>query len=789
MRPAGFAFPGNLRPDMWFKPAMQNPNRIVHSLLGIVFVAIPAVAQAQTPANARIEGRVVDAASGAPLAGVVVHVEDPRRHEVTHDDGEFHLTQLPPGRYTVTFERVGYASRAVEVSLAVGQRVSLDIEMAGAPVELEGLVVTATMGGRDSDDALRPTSVVSGRDLQRQMDATIAGTLEAEAGVAVASMGPAPARPVIRGLGGDRVLILEDGQRVGDVSASSPDHAVALDPIAAERIEVVRGPAALFYGSNAIGGVVNVITEEIPSTLPDRPQGSATLQGRSASEGLAAEASLTAPIGRVALTAGGVYRTADDLRTPFGAAENTATSTIDGTLGGAWVNGWGHAGATVRYFGSEYGIPPDSVSGHTDGVTVEMERMALRGQLHWTRATGWFDHIELNGKATQLDHVELEDGGAVGTELGLNTYAFELTGRHSGTGSFDRGAIGTRVQRSDYGADRGRGEVLSVDEWDVALYGLEELDAGRFQLQLGGRFDMSRREPVHGPDQIAGEPVTPREFSNVAGSASALYRALDWARVGVAVTRSFRTPSSDELYSEGPHLASYTFEIGNPDLEAETAHGLDVFVRLDRPSLRGEVAAFWNRIDEYVYPRNTGEVDPASLLFIYQATNTRADFRGAEAALRWSPVANVAVDGSVSYVRADNVDTDEPLPLIPPLQANLALRYERTGWFTQLGWQAAAAQERVPARPELTEFSAGYCDETDNADGCAPTPGEFLPTDGYSTFTVAAGVHWFTWGSLSSLTLSIENLGDQVYRNHLSRIKELLPEQGRSVNLVYRASF
>lgn len=774
---------------------MLITNRIRTLLfLGLVAVVLsPAAARAQTPASARIEGRVVDASTGAPIAGVVVHVEDPRRHEVTHEDGEFHLTQLPRGHYTVTFERVGYASRAVEVSLAVGQSVVLDVEMVAAPVELEALVVTATMAGRDASEALRPTTIVSGRDLQRQMDATLAGTLEGEAGVAVASMGPAPARPVIRGLGGDRVLILEDGQRVGDVSATSPDHAVALDPITAERIEVVRGPAALFYGSNAIGGVVNVITEEIPSTLPDRLQGSATLQGRSVSEGLAAEVSLTGPVGRLALGGGAVYRTASDLGTPLGSIENSSTETFDGSLGGAWVNGWGHAGAAVRAYSTEYGVPPHSEEeegheGHAHEVRVQMDRYALRGQMHWTRQAGPFDHVELNAKATQLESRELEGDGEIGTDIGLNTFAGELVGRHSGTGPFDRGALGARVQRGDYDAAREGGSPLAVDELDAAIYALEEMTAGRFDLQLGGRFDFSRRDPVRGPGTLGGATVRARDYSNFAGSLSALYRVFDSTRLGVALTRAFRTPSSDELYSEGAHLASFTFEIGNPDLNAETGHGVDLFLRVDRPSLRAEVATFWNRIDDYVYPSNTGSIDAGSQLFVYQASNTEADFRGAEAALRWSPLESVALDGSVSYVRADNRTTGEPLPLIPPLQADVALRFERASWFAQAGWNGAAEQDRLPSRPELPP-DVGWCDQTAEAPGCAEITGEFLPTPGYSTYSLAAGVRWFAWGALSSLTLSVENLTDEVYRNHLSRIKQVMPEAGRSVNLVYRMSF
>lgn len=761
--------------------------KIRFMLAAALLAGTPWTLGAQTPATASIEGDVTDAETGRPVPGVVVHVEDPRRHEITHEDGSFHLLQLPPGRYTVLFERVGYETAARQVTLVMGQSARLEVVLAPAPVELEGLVVTATMGGRSATDALRPTTVVAGRDLQRQLDATVAGTLESEAGVAVASMGPAPARPVIRGLAGDRVLILEDGERVGDVSASSTDHAVAIEPIGAERIEVVRGPAALFYGSNALGGVVNVITEEIPTTLPHRLHGGATLQARSATEGMAGEASLLDSFGRLAVRASGSIRDAGVLTTPLADVPNTELRTWGASAGAAWVNGWGHVGGAFRLYDSEYGIPPDSVSGHPDGVRVAMDRWAARGQLHWTQGVGPLEHVELDAKVTRLDHFELEDGGAVGTEFGLNTHVVELVGRHDGVGPFSRGAIGVRGQRNDYGANRGRGEILSVDEWGAALYALEELEAGRFQIQVGGRFDYAANDPTTGPDQVAGVAVRERAFSNLTGSASLLYALTTETQIGLSASRAFRTPSSDELYSEGPHLASYTFEVGNPDLEAEVGHGIDLFLRLNGTRVRGEIAGFYNRIDGYVYPLNTGDL--RGDLFVYQPTNTDALFAGAEASLEWTPIRRIALDGNVSFVRAQNEQIDEPLPFIPPLNGGLALRYERTRWYVQTGWRGAARQERVPERPDLPAGSAGYCDEPGAAIDCRPVPGEFVVTDGYGTFNAAAGYRMDFGGALHSLTLSVENLTDEVYRNHLSRIKELLPEQGRSVNLLYRVGF
>ncbi|HUF14097.1 MAG TPA: TonB-dependent receptor [Longimicrobiales bacterium] len=759
----------------------------IHFVLAAVLLAAPCALDAQARATASIEGRVTDAESGEPVPAVMVHVEDPRRHELTHEDGRYHLLQLPPGRYTVVFEALGYRTTTREVTLAVGDAAQLDVALAPAAIELEGLVVTATVGGRAAGDALRPTSVVAGRDLQRQLDGTIAGTLASEAGVAVASMGPGPARPVIRGLGGDRVLILEDGERVGDLSAGSADHAVAVDPIDAERIEVVRGPAALFYGSNALGGIVNVITEEIPTTLPDRLHGGATLQGRSVSEAMAGEASLANAFGRLSFRGSVSLRDAGALGTPLGDVPNTDLRTWGGSGGVAWVNGWGHIGGAARVYDSEYGIPPDSVAGHPSGVRIVTDRWAGRGQAHWTRGAGRFQHLELDAKMTRLDHAEIEANGEVGTRFGLNTNVVELLGRHGGLGPFARGAVGVRGQRNDFGADRGRGEILSVDEWSGALYALEELESGRFQLQVGGRFDYAAIEPTRGPDEVGGVAVRERSFGNATGSVSVLYELTSAAQLGVSASRAFRTPSSDELYSEGPHLASYTFEIGNPDLDAEVGHGADVFLRVGGDRLRGEVAGFYNRIDGFVHPLNTGDI--RSGLFVYQATNTDASFVGGEASLDWTPLRRVVLEGTASYVRGQNEDLDEPLPFIPPLNGGLDVRYERTRWYVEGGWRGAASQERVPSRPELPAGSPGYCDETGGAAGCRPVPGDFVATDGYSLFNAAAGYRLEVGGAIHSLTLSVENITDEEYRNHLSRIKELLPEQGRSLNLVYRVGF
>lgn len=731
-----------------------------------------------------LNGIVVDSATGDPLPATLVRLLELERQDVTHDDGTFHLRRVPQGTYTLVVEHLGYRTARVPVRVdsTAPERVTVRLQVSA--IDVTGIVVTATMGARSREESLRPTQIVSGRDLQRQLDVTLAETLEGEAGLASASMGPAPARPVIRGLGGDRILILEDGGRLGDVSSTSADHAVAAEASSAERIEIVRGPAALFYGSNALGGVVNVVRDEVPVALPDHPTGSVFLQGQSASEGAAGSVTYRGAIGEVGYRLEGNGRIAGNTRTPLGTLPNTGIESFGGAVGAAWVSDFGHAGSALRAYRNAYGIPPDSVSGHAAGVTVEMERDAYRGEVVFVQP-GAFEEVSVTGAFLRYDHREIEVNGDVGSAYGQNTASAEVVARHGAAGPLDRGGFGLRGQWQGYTSNNGRA-VMSSDELSAAVYAMEEVELDRLRVQGGARFDIHRVTP-RGVQEVRGTPARERLFQNVSGSIAALYDVARGWRLGASVSRAFRAPSGDELFSQGPHLAAYTYEVGNPDLEAETGLGLDVFLRLERVGISAEVAAFWNEIADFSYPSNTGDV--TGELFIYRHLNTDARFVGAELSGRWIVTGDLVLDTDVSYVRATNLATDEPLPLIPPLNGRTTLRWDRERFFFEGGWRGAAEQDRVPGRPELPAGSDGYCDEVGEGEPCRPVPGEFLATAGYSIFNVGAGYRWLTGHQVHSLTVRVENLTDEVYRNHLSRIKELSPEAGIGATLAYRIAF
>lgn len=718
--------------------------------------------------TATVEGIVTDAETGRPLQGTLVRVVGLTRQDVTHEGGEYHLVNLPEGHHTILFERLGYRREVREVTLVEEQTVILSISMSSSAIELPGIVVTGTTRASLGDQTVRPAHVVSGQELTRRLGVTLATTLENEPGLAVSSVGPATARPVIRGLGGDRVLILEDGARVGDLSSTSSDHALSVDPLNAQRIEVVRGPAALLYGSNAIGGVINLIREEIPASVPEQARGMLSLQAQSVNDGLAGGASAETGLGAFALRAEGSFRRADDLDTPRGPLENTSLRTYSLSAGVSRVAETGHYGVAYRYYDNGYGIPGGFVGSHPEGVDVEMRRHSVHGEARIDRELGPFTTLELDTKYTNYYHRELEDEDIVGTEYGMLTAAAELIGRHENLGPFASGAAGVRVAWQDFAAGGSTGTPDS-DERSAAVFVLEELGTGALRLQGGARFDWHRIVPGHvEPGMDIGE-IRTRTFGSLSGSLGALYTPVEGIGFGASVARAYRTPVTGELYSQGPHLAAYSFEVGNPDLEAEVGVGYDVFVRANRAGFQAEIAAFRNGLDNYIYYRDTGEVTPDGLP-IYQATGTDAVLLGFEASAGAEPITHFVMNGSVSYVKGTITESDEPLPMIPPLRGNLTVRYERPEFFAGATWRGAAEQARVAEQ----EFET--------------------PTRGHMTFDADTGVRWTAFGRVQSVTLRLENLTDEIVFDHLSRIRdrdtdERVPGPGRSASMIYRVIF
>ena len=603
---------------------------------------------------------------------------------------------------------------------------------------------------------------MAGDELQLQMQGTIAATLAAMPGLAVTSMGPTVSQPVVRGLSGDRVLLLEDGTRVVDASNSGTDHTNALDPASARRIEIVRGPGALLYGGNALGGVINVIRDEIPSAVPHHVTGSATLQSQTVTGSVSGSAATTFAVSEhVPVRVEVAARTGGDLKTPVGTLLNTDGDMWSGGAGSAYVAAWGHMGASFRGYRNDYGIPGGFVGGHEEGVRIEMERATSKFRTRVTRPVGIFQSLRFDAFHSWYEHREIEPPDILGTLYTQQAASGDILGQHAGWGPFAAGAAGARVSWEDFGYG---GSLYTPDtrRLRAAAYLLEEIDLGSTRIEWGLRYDWTRADPVHEDrDSDIGE-IRDRSFHSVSGSLGVLYNPGSGLTLGASAVRAFRSPDIDELYSEGPHLAAYAFEIGNPSLEAEIGRGLDVYIRYESDRLRGEVTGFYNDIEGYVYGEDTDRLSRV-LLPIYQFQGNDAVFSGIEASVDADMGGGLALEAVVASVTGSLKDTDQPLPLVPPLKGQAALKYERPKWFLRGEAEMAARQDRI---------------------------GEFeTATDGYTVLNLSAGARVTLGGRLNVLTLSLDNATNTEYRNHLSRVKEIMPEAGRGLSVTYRVVF
>ena len=748
----------------------------------VLVLFLAAASAGGAAAQAELAGRVVDAASGQPVAGATLRILAIGRSEVSHADGIFHFHRLPADQVVVTASRVGYTPGTATVSLAAGRTDSLTIRLAPAAVELGGLVVTGALGARSRDEVLSPTSVVGGQRLERELGSTVAATLERVPGLAAASIGPATARPVIRGLSSDRVLVLEDGQRPGDLSSTSGDHAVASDVVTARRLEVVRGPMSLLYGSSALGGVVNVIRDEIPTERSEHLHGVGAVQLTSADRGAVSGAYVTGGRGRLALRGEASARNSGEIHTPLGQLTNTEARTLGASVGASYIGDDGYAGAAYRFYDNEYGIPGGFLGSHPTGVDIQMRRHTVRtaGEL---RTGGLFESVRANLGFTGYDHQEITPSGNVGTRFGQRMASADLTARHDSRGALAQGAIGFRAQLRDI-TTGGALRTPSTLDWNVAAFAVEELGRGALRAQLGARYDFARYQPDEAFIRVGGEriPTRPREFGSFSGSAGVLYDLGGGVRLGGSVARSYRTPDFNELYSNGPHLAAGTFDVGEPSLRQEVGLGIDGYVRVNRSGLRAELAAFRNRLDGYIFPSSRGrtELGTQGGVARTQFTNEDALFSGAEGEAEWRFARHWYVEGTASLVRArftteraaipvfvgsDTVyqAASEYPPLIPPVNGRAGVRWEDGPWSAGAALRWAARQDRT---------------------------GDFEePTAGYAVADLLAAYRLRQGSRVHAITLRLDNVGDAEYRNHLSRTKEVMPEPGRSVGLLYRVTF
>lgn len=643
--------------------------------------------------------------------------------------------------------------------LILGSGLALLVPLAQAaaqdtPTQLSPVVVTAPLSPAQAD-LVEGSTILQGDDLDRRRAATLGETLQNTPGVSATQFGAGASRPVIRGQGGPRVRIMENGIDTFDAATVSPDHAVVAPVGSAKRIEVLRGPATLLYGSSAIGGVVNVIDGRIPDAVPkDSLSGNARVDYGSGAQDKSGFAGVDAAVtDRFVVHGEGGALTADDYRAGNDRRiRNSSLHNQNGALGASYLGENGYAGAAVSRFDSYYGVP----GGENVHIDLEQSRLDMKAGLY--DPIGFLDELKFKFGVASYQHDEIEANGQPATRFSNNSWEARAEALHKPLFAGIEGVVGLQSSRRDFKAVGAEANIAPTQTDSNALFVLEQLDTGPWLFALGGRAE---RVEIDNIRTGAG-----RDFTAASLSASATYRFTPMYQAGVSLSRTERAPTAEELYSNGKHLATRAFEIGNAALAKETAWHSEVSLRKVQGDVTGGINLFVTRFNDYIYGAFTGQQQEDLNELRY--SQTEAEFRGAELEAAWifwrdDAGRKLGLDGGLDYVRAEDRSNHRALPLIPPLGYRLGFVAENNDLAFRLEMVGVADQDR------------NGVNETGTA--------------GYRLFNTA--LTWRPFAERRGVAISLQgrNLLDQDGLVHTSMLKNDAPIRGREIRLGSSVTF
>ena len=653
---------------------------------------------------------------------------------------------------------------------------------AGNGREIEEIVVLAHP--LSAEGLAQATLSLEGEALTRNMSATVAETLARQPGIQNSAFGNAAGRPVIRGLAGPRVRLMEDRLDTLDVSVTSADHATSVDALVADRIEVLKGPSTLVYGSGAIGGVVDVHTGRIPHQRSDAISGGIEARVEDSTEQRSTVGELDFGTGPLAFHVDGFYRDANDYDIPgcvesdeLRAAEGgescqeedtlpgSELETWGGALGAAYIGERGFAGLAISRYDSDYGLP----GGHAEegeeaeaeeqgNPTINLDQTRYDFEAGYEDPLPGFSSVNLRVVYNDYEHKEIEPDGEVATRFDNEAWDTRLELSHSQTLGF-LGTAGLQYSYKEFSALGEEAFIEPVDTSLLAAFWVGERAFSAFQLETGLRIETVE----HDPDTASNE-----DFTLLSTSAGLVIPFGSGWEAGLQADYSERAPVPEELYSNGAHLATQAFEIGDPELDEERALNFSATLGFDSDRWRLSASAYYTSFSDFIYEFFTGVDDGESGLPVLQFTQDDADFYGVDLSAGWR-IASFAegelwLNGMFDYVAAElDVNGNDNLPRLPPW---------RLGVGAHGSWKALTATVDylyAHEQDDVTEFE--------------------LPTDDYEDLRIFVGATLPVNFGQVEVFVQGKNLTDDEQRYHTSFIKDFAPQPGRTLEGGVRVTF
>lgn len=642
-------------------------------------------------------------------------------------------------------------------------------------VELPSVQITAPNASSAESSGIKADIVLQGDRLRRNRETNLGDTLSHELGVTSSSFGPGAGRPIIRGQDGPRVQVLENGVGTGDLSIISPDHAVATETLNASRIEILRGPSTLLYGSGVSGGVVNVVNDRIPDRLFKTPQ--ANFEGRfnSALEERNGALNASGSLGRMSWNIEGAKRKTNDVHIPgranpndpnseIGFVRNSAIDSSNLSVGSSYIGDRGFVGMSVSRMENFYGIPGP------EGAKIDMSqtRYGLAGDLD--NPLKGFQQLKMRFNYNDYQHKELEQSGDAGSRFKNNELDSRAELIHSPIAQW-QGVMGIQLQNRNFSAKGEEAFVPSSLSQSAGIFMLEKREWQQWRFEAGGRFEHT----AHNPQATQ---LQTRDFNLYSVSAGGAWKFMDGYQIDLTATRGQRAPNTVALYADGRHIATNTFEQGDQALRKETSNNFDIALQKTTGTITGKVNLFYNYINDYIFQQSRdsngdgfadrvndeGLLDRNGAFLVQDFSQTRAKFYGVEAetiVALLPDTLNLRLFTDIVYGRLkDNGN----IPRLTPQRFGFDLNYKKNAWQANFNLTRVTRQDRVAVL------------ETE--------------TSGYTLMNAEMGYHMKLTKSVHyTLFLQGRNLLDSDMRVHTSFLKDAAPLPGRAIVAGIRGAF
>lgn len=699
-----------------------------------------------------LSGSVVLDSTGEPLHHVKVLVTPLGRSAETGEDGTFRFANVPAGSYEVVAHLHSLSDERRTVQVGGGEE-KLEFRLKLAAVK-EQVTVTASGKEETTLETFLPAASLDTTDLTSKSATSLGEVIENEAGVAKRTFGPGTSRPVVRGFDGDRVLILQDGLRTGTLSSQSGDHGEPVDPNSIERVEIVRGPGTLLYEGNAIGGVVNVVSNhhQLHKEPHKGARGYVTALGGTNNNRRGGSGGFEYGLGRWMITGNGGAIYMDDYKTPLGTVHNSYSDLKNASAGVAHYGEKSFFNFSYGLQDGVYGIPAEEREHGLISLPFRRQNARFSGGVQGVGS--YLDQMQLSLNYSDWKHRE-QEGNDVANRFFNKQFIYRGTFDQKQKGRLS-GTFGFWGLSRDYKAVGEEAITPPVNQDAFALFAVEGVQLERVRVQFGGRLEHSAYDVAE-----RDENRKPRSFTGGSGSVGANVGLWHGGAFVANFTSSFRAPALEELYSFGPHAGNLTFEIGSSALTRERGNGVDFSLRHQSQRYRGEANFFYYRLSDYVFLAPTGDREDGFPVARYSQGTSR--YRGFEGRFSAGLHPNVWLHLGVDTVNAELVSPSRPLPRIPPVRGRVGLDLRRGGFSLMPELVMANKQDRVYT---LEDSTAGYA--VFNVKGLYSVAQKHL-------------LHMFG--------VNVFNGGNRLYRNHLSFIKEFAPEIGRGVLFTYTVRF